>query len=447
MKHIKQIAVVFMAAITLSLVMPDVVPVAGNIATAQSAIKISKKSYRMVKGTSLQLKLIGTKKKAKWTSSKPSVATVTQKGKVSSKRKGTSTITAKLGKKKYDCKIYVEAPTISPGKTTINVGKSTILRLKGTKQKVTWKSSNTKIASVRNGKVTGRKTGNVKVTATVQKKKYFCNVTVNNPTKIPVSTFYLSQSSICLKKGSSQTLGSTILPQNATNKDVKWESSNSNIASVSNGKISALNIGNATITATCDNKSAICYVKVESDFNKEIAEKNISYSSQDLYFKCFIFAKNNYKYPVKITATSSYFKNGGVVARNSSSNYYLAPGKESILVTSYYPFWGSFDTHNIDISVDGPGEETSDPSGIICDVKPTENGQFIEFTNTSSKTGNSTSLNIYSVYDGEFSLNISKRIFVKNVGSKETFEYKYSSIPDKFFICLDGTVVYSENIK
>ena len=87
MKHIKQIAVVFMAALTLSLAVPDIVPVTDSITTAQAAVKISKKSYRLVKGASLQLKLTGTKKKANWTTSKRSVATVTQKGKVSAKKK------------------------------------------------------------------------------------------------------------------------------------------------------------------------------------------------------------------------------------------------------------------------------------------------------------------------------------------------------------------------
>ena len=94
MKHIKRIAVIFMSALTLSLVVPEAIPMADNIATAQAAVKISKKSYRMVKGTTLQLKLIGTKKKAKWTTSKRSVANITQRGKVTAKNKGVTTISA-----------------------------------------------------------------------------------------------------------------------------------------------------------------------------------------------------------------------------------------------------------------------------------------------------------------------------------------------------------------
>ncbi|MDO4169833.1 MAG: Ig-like domain-containing protein [Lachnospiraceae bacterium] len=54
-----------------------------------------------------QLKIKGTKKKAKWTTGNKKVATVNKKGKVTAKGVGNTTITAKIGKKKYTCKVYV----------------------------------------------------------------------------------------------------------------------------------------------------------------------------------------------------------------------------------------------------------------------------------------------------------------------------------------------------
>ena len=66
-----------------------------------AATKISKKKATLKVGQTLQLKVTGTKKKPKWTSSKKSVATVSSKGRVKAKKKGTATITAKVGKKKY----------------------------------------------------------------------------------------------------------------------------------------------------------------------------------------------------------------------------------------------------------------------------------------------------------------------------------------------------------
>ena len=54
------------------------------------------------------MKVKGTKKKPKWSSSKKSVATVSSKGKVVAKKAGSATITAKIGKKKYKCKVTVK---------------------------------------------------------------------------------------------------------------------------------------------------------------------------------------------------------------------------------------------------------------------------------------------------------------------------------------------------
>lgn len=59
------------------------------------------------------------------------------------------------------------------------VGKSTTLKMKGTKSKVKWSTSNKKIATVDNkGKVTAKKAGSCKIVATVQSKKYICKVKV-----------------------------------------------------------------------------------------------------------------------------------------------------------------------------------------------------------------------------------------------------------------------------
>ncbi len=68
---------------------------------------------------------------------------------------------------------------LNKSKITIKIGKSVTLKLKNAKKKVTWKSSNKKIASVdKKGKVTGKKAGSVKITAKSAGKKYICKVMV-----------------------------------------------------------------------------------------------------------------------------------------------------------------------------------------------------------------------------------------------------------------------------
>lgn len=73
-------------------------------------VTISQKKVTLIKGKSTTLKIKGTKQKVKWTSSKKSVATVSSKGKVTAKKKGTAVITAKVGNQKYTCKVTVQNP-------------------------------------------------------------------------------------------------------------------------------------------------------------------------------------------------------------------------------------------------------------------------------------------------------------------------------------------------
>lgn len=75
---------------------------------AKTKIKISNTKITLTVGQSKTLKVKGTKKKAKWSSGKKSVATVSKKGKVVAKKAGNATITAKIGKKKYKCKVTVK---------------------------------------------------------------------------------------------------------------------------------------------------------------------------------------------------------------------------------------------------------------------------------------------------------------------------------------------------
>jgi hypothetical protein len=77
--------------------------------TAAASPKISKKKVTVTVGKTVQLKVAGTKKKPKWSSNKKSVATVNSKGRVTAKKVGKATITAKIGSKKYRCVVTVKA--------------------------------------------------------------------------------------------------------------------------------------------------------------------------------------------------------------------------------------------------------------------------------------------------------------------------------------------------
>ena len=83
--------------------------VPGQQTDAKAKVKLNKKKLVLTVGKKAKLKMKGTKKKVKWSSSKKKIATVTKKGVVKAKKKGTAKIVAKIGKKKYTCKVVVKA--------------------------------------------------------------------------------------------------------------------------------------------------------------------------------------------------------------------------------------------------------------------------------------------------------------------------------------------------
>ena len=82
---------------------------AGNV-QAKETVKLSQKKLTLKVGEKKKLKVKGTKKKVKWSSNKKKVATVSKKGVVKAKKKGKAVITARVGKKKYNCKVTVNNP-------------------------------------------------------------------------------------------------------------------------------------------------------------------------------------------------------------------------------------------------------------------------------------------------------------------------------------------------
>ena len=81
---------------------------------------------------------------------------------------------------------------------------------------------------------------------------------------VPVASVTLSKPSLTLMEGESETLTATVSPDNATDKTVSWSSSNPSVATVEEGKVTAMKEGEATITAEAGGKTATCNVTVTS---------------------------------------------------------------------------------------------------------------------------------------------------------------------------------------
>lgn len=129
---------------------------------------------------------------------------------------------------------------------------------------VSWSSSNSSLATVNNGSVTGLGNGVVTITATYVLQS---NIIATRVLTVNVPVTSVSVNGVnTLVVGNTTTLTGTVMPNNATLQTINWTSSNNSIASVNNaGIVNALNVGLVTISATALDNSAIKF-----DFGIEI---------------------------------------------------------------------------------------------------------------------------------------------------------------------------------
>ena len=81
--------------------------------------------------------------------------------------------------------------------------------------------------------------------------------------EIHITGVELSVTDLSLRIGESETVNAIVVPANATDdKKVVWSTSAANVATVDNGKVTAVGLGESNITATAGGKTAICKVKV-----------------------------------------------------------------------------------------------------------------------------------------------------------------------------------------
>lgn len=128
---------------------------------------------------------------------------------------------------------------------------------------VTWKSSNNDVATVLNGTITALSTGTTTITATtITGLEATCLVSVS-PRTVEATSITLNKYRVSLEVGSNETITASIFPNNTTYKSISWSSSNTNVATVSNGEVTAKSPGSATITAkTSNGLIATCTVTV-----------------------------------------------------------------------------------------------------------------------------------------------------------------------------------------
>ena len=258
---------------------PEVIPV--------TTVRLDKTSLSLKEGEEVQLAATiepsnASDKSVSWKSSDANVATVSSTGLVKAVAEGNTTITVSSGNgKTATCQVAVEkkAPATVPvssiklDKTSLGLKEGEEAQLTATVEpdnasdkSVSWKSSDTNVATVSStGLVKAVAEGNTTITVSSGNgKTATCQVTVDRLV-IPVSSVTLDQSSLVLEEGDDAQLVATVLPENATDKTIRWESSDGTVASVDGtGKVKALHEGTSQIIAKAGDASAACTVTVNA---------------------------------------------------------------------------------------------------------------------------------------------------------------------------------------
>ena len=251
-----------------------------KVVTSVTGVTLNKSNLTLIKGS--KGSLIATVSPAGasqqdviWLSSDENVCTVDSAGNITALNAGTTDIcvTTKDGNYTAKCTVTVIIPVsdVVLNKTELTLEKgttelltATVSPADATNSNMAWSSSNKAVCAVdQNGKLVAVANGNAVITVMTLDGGYTAECSVMVITSVTGIT--LNKASTTLVKGTTETLTATITPEDASQKDVLWSSSDENVCTVDSlGCISAINAGSAVITVTTKDGdfTATCAVTV-----------------------------------------------------------------------------------------------------------------------------------------------------------------------------------------
>lgn len=187
-----------------------------------------------------------------------------------------------------DKDVKVSGVQITPEEVTLGIGETqkltvTVEPSDATDPAYSLESSDPSVAAVQNDVVTAVAPGEAVITATTAdgSLKATCKVTVVKH----VEDISVSPTQVKVIVGKTQEITVEFTPSDATNKEVEWVSSKPEIASVADGVVTGIAVGEALITATSVDGgfAAACKVVVEEEFNGIVATTAGGYYCGDQY--------------------------------------------------------------------------------------------------------------------------------------------------------------------
>ncbi len=274
MKCLKRILSISMAIV---LAIGVLLPVNFHTVEAAPKAKISATKKSIEQGSTTTLKVTGTSKKLKWSTSNESVVALKRVNgktyKVTGKNAGTATITVTASGIKLKCAVTVKGLAVTT--KHMNVGSEYKLTLKNAGNKATWSTSSKSIVAIKkvsgtSYKLTAKKAGTATVTAKVGKKKYTCKVYVSAPKQ--------NLTTKNLQIGASQEIKLTGVNAKTS---VKWTFTGTSYAKFTKVKTNvykakALKAGTATAKATVNGKTYTYKIVVPKESDDSVLTVQMS---------------------------------------------------------------------------------------------------------------------------------------------------------------------------
>lgn len=327
MNRLKRLTLTVLLSLVLStvIIVTPYVPV--TVAEA-ATVALNKTAITVYTGNTYQLKLTGTYNTVKWYSNDKSVTTVSTKGLVSGVRKGTATITATVGTKKYTCKVTVKSPSISSSKLTVEKAGIRTLSIVGATGKVTWKSTNTSVATVNyKGGIYAKEAGTAKIVGTYQGKSYICSVNVLK------GKIQADKTDLTISEATPVTISVADLKKD---ENLQYEIKDTSIIDVEIGEWSGntipvtilpLKAGTTTILITTDYKAEELALKVsvtdtQTTLNRSLTDRM---TAEEIYRLCY---PSTVQINTDIALGSGFFIDKNTIV----TNYHVIDGASSIKV-------------------------------------------------------------------------------------------------------------------
>ena len=233
------------------------------------------------------------------------------------------------------------------------------------------------------------------------------------PASVPVTGVTLDKTTLELFTGGSATLTATVQPDDATNKNVTWQSDNANVATVQNGTVNAVGAGEATITVTTEDgkKTATCKVTVtQSEYSISADTTALNFGSaytgytQPAAQMVTITNTGNQQVTVTLPTANDFiitagtgFTNGSAAIEPDGTATFTVQPKAGLAVGTYSENISISGTHDVNATISatftvkqyssGGGTPTKTPSQQAVDkIESAKDGSTVEIKLSTGST-------------------------------------------------------------